>query len=127
MSEVVIRQVFVTLIQSVAFVHSMLDPHGAWKQNFFTDDLELKRDQSVGVVTVPVEVVPFFVAVVTLSDMPLHYGHCSVEFASLQTELLHMMGALLSSDEVITVWALSPECRVQSGDLLTTVINIISI
>ena len=103
MSEVVIRQVFVTLIHSVAFVHSMLDPHGAWKEHFFTDNLELERDHSVGVVTVPAEVVPFFVAVVTQSNIPLHYGYCSVEFASLQIELLHMMGALLSSDEVITV------------------------
>lgn len=100
MSEVVIRLVFVTLIHSVACLHSMLDPHRFWKYIFIPDQLESDLDQIMGVVNVPAEVVPFFVAVFTLSDVPLHYGHCLKELAGLQTELLHMMGALLSSVEV---------------------------
>ena len=100
MSEMVIRLVFVTLIHSAACLHSMLDPNRVWKRLFITDNLEPKRDWNE--IVAPTELVPFFTAVFTMSDTPLHYSLCSEQFHDLQLELLHMMGGLLSSFKVIT-------------------------
>ena len=101
MSEVVIRNVLLTLIHSVACLHSMLDPHKTWKQYFTNEELEWEWDECADVVPVPAEVVPFFTSVFTQKDVPLHFDLCTELYSDLQIELLHMMGALLSSAEVI--------------------------
>lgn len=100
MSEVVIRYVFLTLIHSVVCLHSMLDPHHNWKHLFITDQMDPELDPNVGVAPIPEGVIPFSVAVLTQHAIPLHYRHCPVEYETLQLELLHMIGAILSSSEV---------------------------
>lgn len=102
MSEVVVRYVFLTLTHSVACLHSMMDPQCTWKHLFITDQLEPKLDSNIAVIPIPEDVVPFSVAVMTQKDTPPHYNCCPVEYTSFQSELLHMIGAILSSSEVIS-------------------------
>lgn len=100
MSELVVRYMFLTLIHSVACLHSMLDPQHTWKHLFITDQMQPKLDPNIRVIPIPEGVVPFSVAVLTQHDIPLHYGYCPVEYETFQLELLHMIGAILSSSEV---------------------------
>lgn len=101
MSTVVIHHVFLTLIHSVAYLHSMMDPQCTWKHLFITDQPEPKLDSNIAVISIPEEVIPFCVAVLT-QDMPPHYNSCPVDYTSLQSEVLHMIGAIFSSSEVIS-------------------------
>lgn len=102
MSEVVLRNVFLSLIHSVSCLHSMLDPHHTWRHYFINDKQEENEEwnDDNDIISIPVELISFFTAVFTLRDIPLHFDLCSELYSDLQIELLHMMGALLSSVEV---------------------------
>ena len=64
-------------------------------------------------VTAPTELVPLFVSVFTQREIPLHFGLYTELYTELRLELLHMMGALLSSVEVISMSQRSVYCRSQ--------------
>ena len=102
MSEVVIRHVFQALIHSVACLHSMLDPQEAWKECFLPASPASKGGkEGPSVLPAPAELVPLFLSVLTQSQVPLHFNLCLQLYSDLRNELLHMIGALLSSVEVM--------------------------
>ncbi|CAI8026148.1 Neurobeachin-like protein 1 [Geodia barretti] len=100
MSKVVIRHLFQALIHSVACLHSMLDPQRAWKECFLPASLaSTGGKEGPSVLPAPAELVPLFVSVLTQSQVPLHFNLCLQLYSDLRNELLHMIGALLSSVE----------------------------
>ena len=102
MSKVVIRHLFQALIHSVACLHSMLDPQRAWKECFLPASLaSTGGKEGPSVLPAPAELVPLFVSVLTQSQVPLHFNLCLQLYSDLRNELLHMIGALLSSVEVM--------------------------
>ena len=102
MSEVILKDVFSTLIHSMACLHSMLDPQHTWMNYFIPGSLVSEWDRKGGpqVVPVPDTVLSLYEAVFTADRLPLHFRSSLQLFFDLKTELLHLMGALLSSVEV---------------------------
>lgn len=107
MSEVVIRHVFQALINSTAYLHSILDPQGCWKECFIPDSGDRGWSKEQQVVAAPAELVPLFVSILTQNEVPLHFNLCLQLYSDLRVEQLHMMGALLSSDEVTSLHCLT--------------------
>ena len=99
MSEPIIRSIFVSLSHSIAYLHSILDPTKNWKRFFIPDGTAYDPDPG-GVVSIPAEVVPLFLELFTLTEVPVHYGSCKEEMTTFQMEYLHLVGALLSGSEV---------------------------
>lgn len=108
MSEVAMRQVFLVLIHSIACLHSILDQNRIWRSYFIHEREEKKKEKDWVVVPVPSELVPFFISISNMEQIPLHFNLCHQLYSDLKIELLHMMGALLSSHEVISFFYLEP-------------------
>ena len=100
MSEAVIRRVFLALIHFVACLHSMLDPQQTWRRYFIPDRLGW---EGMEVVPAPAELIPLSVSILTLNKVPPHFDLCPRLHSDLRVEVLYMLGALLSSEEVTTL------------------------